>query len=185
MSLPHALLGLINYHPATGYDLKTAFNTSIHFFWNATLPQIYRTLKQMEADGWVTSTVEHQEGKPSRRIYAVTATGRSEFKRWLAEPPETAELRNPMLVKIFFGNQMSREQFTQQLRRWLEFHQGMLARLEKEIAPVIGHYSKLTGAAEDAYYWGLTLDFGKRHAQMVIGWCGRLLRARRPAQGGG
>jgi PadR family transcriptional regulator, regulatory protein AphA len=179
MSLPHALLGLINYHPATGYDLKTAFDTSIHFFWNATLPQIYRTLKQMEADGWVTSTVEHQDGKPSKKIYSVTGAGRSEFKRWLAEPPEAVELRNPMLVKIFFGNRMSREQFRDQLRRWREFHAGMLARLEKEVDPVIVHYAKLTGAPEDAYYWRLTVDFGKRHAQMVIDWCDRVSKARK------
>lgn len=46
MSLPHALLGLLNYRPATGYELKGTFTKSIHFFWNATLPQIYRTLKQ-------------------------------------------------------------------------------------------------------------------------------------------
>ena len=182
MSLPHALLGLINYHPATGYDLKTSFKKSIHFFWNATLPQIYRTLKQMEADGWVTSTVEHQDGKPNRKIYSATDAGRSEFRRWLADSPETAEMRNPMLVKIFFGNQMSREQFAQQLRRWREFHVGMLTRLEKEITPVIGRYAKLTGAAKDAYYWRLTLDFGSRHAQMVIDWCDRVLKARKPAK---
>ena len=179
MSLPHALLGLINYHPATGYDLKTAFNTSIHFFWNATLPQIYRTLKQMEADGWVTSTVQHQDGKPSKKIYQVTDAGRSAFKRWLAEPPEAIEMRNPMLVKIFFGNQMSPEHFTEQLRQWREFHARMLARLEKEIDPVINRYSKLARAPKDADYWRLTLDFGKRHAQMVIDWCDQTLKARK------
>ena len=55
MSLPHALLGLINYQPTTGYELKATFNRSIHFFWNATLPQIYRTLNQMEKKGWLTA----------------------------------------------------------------------------------------------------------------------------------
>ncbi len=182
MSLPHALLGLINYRPATGYDLKAAFKTSIHFFWNATLPQIYRTLKQMEADGWVTSTVEHQEGKPSRKVYRLTDAGRSEFKRWLAEPPEPVQLRNPMLVKIFFGNQMKPEQFAQLLGQWRDFHAGMVARLDKEIDPVIARYSKLIGTPKDAYHWKLTLDFGKRHAQMVIDWCERILKTPKPGK---
>jgi len=181
MSLPHALLGLISYRPSTGYDLKTTFKTSIHFFWNATLPQIYRTLKQMEADGWVTSTVEHQDGKPSKKIYSVTDRGRSEFKRWLAEPPEMAEMRNPMLIKIFFGNQMHPEQFAEQLHGWRQFHVGMAARLEKEITPVVDRYAKLLRVPRDAHYWKLTLDFGKRHAQMVIDWCDRILKARKPA----
>lgn len=182
MSLPHALLGLINYRPATGYELKAAFETSIHFFWNATLPQIYRTLKQMEADGWVVSNVEHQEKKPSRRVFSLTNAGRSEFQRWLAEPPGAIELRNPMLVKIFFGNQMSREQFAQQLRWWHEFHTELLGRFEKEIEPVIKRYSKLYGATKDAYYWRLSLDYGKRHARTVLNWCERALKALKPAK---
>jgi DNA-binding PadR family transcriptional regulator len=104
VSLPHAILGLINYRPATGYDVKNTFKKSIHFFWNATLPQIYRTLRQMEADGWVTSVVEHQDGKPSRKIYHVTGSGQQEFARWLTQPPEAPEPRSSMLVKVFFGN---------------------------------------------------------------------------------
>jgi len=76
MSLPHALLGLINYRPATGDELKATFDRSIHFFWNATLPQIYRTLNQMEKRGWLTLKVEHQNGKPSRKLYDITKAGR-------------------------------------------------------------------------------------------------------------
>jgi DNA-binding PadR family transcriptional regulator len=52
VSLSHALLGLINCKPTTGYELKATFNKSIHFFWNATLPQIYLTLNQMKKKGW-------------------------------------------------------------------------------------------------------------------------------------
>jgi len=180
MSLPHALLGLIQYRPATGYELKAAFDSSIHFFWNATLPQIYRTLSQMEADGWVTSKVEHQAKKPSRRVFSLTAAGRSEFQRWLAEPPEQIELRNPVLVKLFFGHQMSPDLFRAQIRKWQESHSALLARFESEIDPLIERYAKSTGATKDADYWRLCLDYGKRHAQMVIDWCERVVTARDP-----
>src|SRR3974377_1257947 len=101
MSLPHALLGLINYKPATGYELKATFKESIHFFWNATLPQIYRTLNEMEAKGWLTYTVEHQDGKPSRKVYQVTKSGRGEFLRWLGEPAEETAHRHALMIKVF------------------------------------------------------------------------------------
>ena len=182
MSLSHAILGLINYRPATGYDVKNMFKKSIHFFWNAALPQIYRTLKQMETDGWLTSTIEHQEGKPSRKIYRVTDSGRREFARWLAEPPELLQPRSPMLVKVFFGNQMSPEQFAEQITQWREYHVGMLKRLEKEVPPVVKDYSKLMGSTEDARYWKFTLDFGRRHTQMVIDWCDQVLKAPKQAK---
>ena len=176
MSLPHALLGLIRYEPATGYDLKNAFKNSIHFFWNAALPHIYRTLKQMEGKGWITSTFEHQEGKPGRRVYRLTQAGEREFRRWLDEPPEMPEPRLPMLVKVFFGRQMPREQFKEHLRKWREHHVGLLKRYEEEVPPVIQECSARPGSSEEAYYWGLTLDYGKRHARMVVAWCDQALK---------
>jgi DNA-binding PadR family transcriptional regulator len=176
MSLPHALLGLIRYQPATGYDLKNTFKNSIHFFWNAALPHIYRTLKQMEGQGWITSSIEHQEGKPSRRVYRVTRAGQQEFLRWLAEPSEVPEPRLPILIKVFFGHQMPPDQFKEHLQKWRDHHIGLLQKYEKEVPPVIRKYSARTGSSEDPYYWGLTLDYGRRQARMVIDWCDQVLK---------
>ena len=176
MSLSHALLGLINYRPTTGYELKNTFNKSIHFFWNATLPQIYRTLNQMEKQGWLTPTVEHQDGKPSRKVYHITKAGRDEFERWLNEPLEVPELRNAMLIKIFFGNQMNPSQFATHLRAWREYHAHLLQQYEKEIPAVIKRYAHATGALQDAFYWTLTLDYGRRLDRMVLQWCDEALK---------
>jgi PadR family transcriptional regulator, regulatory protein AphA len=171
MSLPHALLGLLQYRPATGYELKATFTQSIHFFWNATLPQIYRTLKQMEQDGWLTVSVEHQDGKPSRKVYRITELGRQEFQRWLVEPSEIPEPRNAMLIKIFFGHQMSLSHFLTHLKEWRDYHFDLVTRYEKEVAPIIQQYAARTGAAKDAAYWMLTLEFGRRQAKMILDWC--------------
>ena len=171
MSLPHALLGLLNYRPATGYDLKATFTNSIHFFWDATLPQIYRTLKQMEGNGWLKCTVEHQDGKPNRKVYHVTDTGKEELQRWLAEPLEMPEPRSAMLIKVFFGNQTDATRLAGHLKELKKYHVNMLEKYEKEIAPVMERYAEATGAHQDARYWNLALDFGRRHAKMVRDWC--------------
>jgi DNA-binding PadR family transcriptional regulator len=175
MSLSHALLGLVTYRPATGYELKTAFNESIHFFWNATLPQIYRTLKQMEEKRWLTVAIEHQDGKPSRKIYHVTEAGRKELQEWLQVDPKIPEPREPMLIKVFFGNQMDPGHFLSHLQGWRDYHAGLLQKYEEEVTPIIEHYAKQTGAVEDARYWSFTLDFGRRHAKMVVDWCDEIL----------
>jgi len=44
MSLEYAILGFLNYHPYTGYDLKKIFDNSVQHFWVADQSQIYRTL---------------------------------------------------------------------------------------------------------------------------------------------
>ena len=176
MSLSHALLGLINYRPATGYELKATFDKSIHFFWNATLPQIYRTLTQMEKRGWLTLTVKHQNGKPSRKVYQITKAGQEEFKRWLTEPPEMPEIRNAMLIKIFFGNHMKPSQFAAHLRAWREEHANLLERYEKEVPSLIKQYAHATGAFKDALYWSFTLDYGRKVDRMVLEWCDGALK---------
>jgi DNA-binding PadR family transcriptional regulator len=176
MSLSHALLGLINYRPATGYELKATFDKSIHFFWNAPLPQIYRTLTQMEKRGWLTLTVKHQDGKPSRKVYQITKAGLEEFKRWLTEPPEMPETRNAMLIKIFFGNYMKPSQFAAHLRAWREEHANLLERYEKEVPSLIKQYAHVTGAFKDALYWSLTLDYGRMVDRMVLQWCDEALK---------
>ncbi len=176
MSLPHALLGLLNYRPATGYQLKKAFKESIYFFWNATLPQIYRTLKQMEKKGWLTAVVEHQEGKPSRKVYKLTDRGLNEFQRWLKEPIQVPQSRNPMMLKVFFGNQMDRNQLAHHIQKIEEYHHRLLRKYEEEVKPVIQHHASMAHAPQDARYWGLTLEFGQMHARMTIDWCDKSLR---------
>lgn len=175
MSLPHTLLGLLNYRPATGYEIKTAFDQSVHFFWNATLPQIYRTLNQMEENGWLTVKVEQQDGKPNKKVYSVTGKGKEEFRRWLAEPPENSPPRSPMLVKVFFGKQMDRESLREILLEWRRHHSGLIKKYNEEIMPVIQYYSGLANAPEDSCFWALTLDFGLRYARMVVEWCDHAL----------
>jgi PadR family transcriptional regulator AphA len=176
MSLQHALLGLINYRPATGYQLKKAFKESIYFFWNATLPQIYRTLNQMEKRGWLTAVIEPQEGKPNRKVYKLTEKGLKEFRRWLEEPPEVPQPRNPLMLKLFFGNQMDKEHLTNHLQKMREYHTNLLKKYEKEAKPIIQHYASITGASDDARYWALTLEFGRMHARMIIDQCDKLLK---------
>ncbi|MHB8918234.1 MAG: PadR family transcriptional regulator [Desulfocucumaceae bacterium] len=183
MSLPHILLGFINYQPATGYEIKAAFEQSVHFFWNATLPQIYRTLNQMEEKNWLSVTVEHQDGKPSRKVYSITEIGKKEFRRWLPEPPEASPPRSPMLVKVFFGNQMDRNDMADLLLECRRDHMEQIEKYKKEILPVMEHYSKLAGAPEDARFWGLTLDFGLRYTEMVVEWCDSAIKSLETEEG--
>ncbi len=181
MSLPHALLGLIHYGPATGYDLKGRFRNSIYFFWNATLPQIYRTLGKMEASGWIASTVEHRDGKPSRKVYRVSEAGEKEFERWLGEAPGTLVPHVPMLIKVFFGARLPRGRFVEEIRGVREYHARLLDKYEKQVVPMIEERSGRTRNPEDALFWRMALDYGRRQAQMTVDWCDSVLERMKEA----
>ncbi len=86
MTLPHAILVSLCEQSGSGYELTSRFDRSIGYFWSATHQQIYRTLRTMEADGWVSATVVVQQGRPDKKVYTVSDAGRSELARWIAAP---------------------------------------------------------------------------------------------------
>ncbi len=46
--LKHGILGLLNYHDMTGYEIMEVFRDSLRFFWSAQTSQIYRELQTLE-----------------------------------------------------------------------------------------------------------------------------------------
>lgn len=86
MALPHAILVSLCEQAGSGYELARRFDRSIGYFWSATHQQIYRTLRTMEDDGWVHATAVAQHGRPDKKVYDVSASGRAELARWIAEP---------------------------------------------------------------------------------------------------
>ena len=172
MALPHALLGLVNYKPATGYDLKTIFTRSINMFWNVSLPQIYRTLNRMEKSGWLSSHIEHQDGKPSRKIYQITDKGKNELDKWLKKSTEPVKIQNEFMMKVFFGNRMDPKDLIRQIREYRDHAALFLKDTPKQVQATVKDFEAATGIGKnDTRLWLLTYDFGQRRAQMTVEWC--------------
>src|SRR5215813_1793561 len=103
MSLAHAILGLLQQSPLTGYELKTDhFDGSIAHFWPADQAQIYRTLDKMTEQGWVESQIEFQTDRPIWKIYTTTERGRAELAHWLTTYQAIPVYREPFLIQLFF-----------------------------------------------------------------------------------
>ena len=90
VALPHAILVSLCEQSGSGYELARRFDRSIGYFWAATHQQIYRTLRAMEDDGWVHVTPVAQQGRPDKKVYTVSDSGRAELARWIAEPLSAA-----------------------------------------------------------------------------------------------
>src|SRR6476469_603601 len=86
MSVPHALLGLLEQQPRHGYDLKRLVDRYFAPDHPVAFAQVYSTLGRLEQRGRVrVDQVEQAEG-PDRRRYAITDEGTRELERWLDEP---------------------------------------------------------------------------------------------------
>ncbi len=66
-----------------GYDLAGA--VSQHALTDAEIERasLYRALKQLESNGYVTSRWETDDGGPARRLYRLTPEGESHLQEWV------------------------------------------------------------------------------------------------------
>ncbi|MEU6171581.1 PadR family transcriptional regulator [Streptantibioticus parmotrematis] len=104
MSLRHAVLGLLAYGPASGYDLLKTFDQSLANVWPATQSQLYTELGRLTDAGLVTVRAEGPRG---RKEYAITDTGREEFHHWMTEVEPERPRRDGMLLRVFFLDQVA------------------------------------------------------------------------------
>lgn len=169
MSLPHAILGFLNYAPMTGYDLKKAFDTSVRHFWPADQAQIYRTLQDLTRQGWVTVEIVPQEDRPNRKVYHITDAGREELRRWLRTPTRPEDPRIPLLVKVFFAGELTDEEAVAMLE---DCAAGLRAMLEEyaRIPQQAARYAEAVQSPREVFFWALTLDYGVRLTRAALEW---------------
>lgn len=167
MSLKHAILGLLNIQPMSGYDLKhMAFESTVAHFWRADQAQIYRTLDAMEGSGWLTSDLKIQSERPSKRVYSLTEAGREELVRWLREPQSPPVYREPFLVQVFFAGLLSDEEILGHIQQHIEAHEETLARYNEITIQAPGG----TVRERDKLFWGMTLELGIALEHTYLNW---------------
>jgi DNA-binding PadR family transcriptional regulator len=168
VSLAHAILGMLDEAPQTGYDLKTrCFDKSIAHFWPADQAQIYRTLDKMREEGWVESEVEHQKERPDRKVYHLRPAGKKELLRWLAdEEIPLPAIREPFLVQLFFADHLSDEEARAKLVAQRALHEARLARYEAVPLPERG----TKGLPREHQFGRMTLDMGLAYERAMLAW---------------
>ena len=109
MPAEHAILGLLALSETGsghGYDLARQFspNAPLGNVVRLEPGMVYHHLKKLERLGWVTVVPAEVQGRPARRLFALSPTGRMELERWLAEPvAHTREIRLDFLVKLYLA----------------------------------------------------------------------------------
>ena len=97
----YPFLALLAAGPAHGYELRQAFEERF----GGLLPpinagQIYTTLARLERDGLVDGDDVAQDGRPNKRVYALTQTGRTALADWVEAPAPGARMKDEFFVKL-------------------------------------------------------------------------------------
>ncbi len=167
--LKHGILGLLNYGSMTGYEINKAFKDSLSYFWNAQTSQIYRELQTIKKNGWATDKIVEQIGKPDKKVFTITESGRTELNRWLVEDNTEFITRIPILMKTFFRGERSIDENIEYFTQLANMGTDFLRQFQNE-PPKVADYSKNLKNPMNAIYWKMTVEFGAMYIQMYFDW---------------
>ncbi|MGW0659686.1 helix-turn-helix transcriptional regulator [Streptodolium elevatio] len=128
----YTILGLLSYErELSGFEVKRWADTSLRFFyWSPATSQVYRELERLADAGLVSSRVVPGQTARSKRVYRITAEGRTELTRWIEEAPvEPTLIRDSVVLRIWLGHMADPER----LRELLEEHRARLQALIPEV----------------------------------------------------
>lgn len=174
MSLPHAILGFLEYAPMSGYDLKKFFDQSVGHFWTTTQSHIYKALEGLEKEGLAESKMIPQEGKPNRKQYKITGAGRAELRRWVSTPLPGEGPREPWLIQVFFAHNLTNEEIVHLFEKRIEALRAYLTN-SKEAEKTIQENFERVGIQRLRSLWQITLDYGTDYYENEIAWLEKMI----------
>ena len=160
----YVILGMVSREPRSGYEIKATVDNTTRFFWAASYGQIYPELKRLSEAGLVEG-IDASRGDRKRTVYAITADGEAELKDWLRKPPETAEMREEGLLKLFFAGALKPAEAVETLRSMRSVRLELSERLRAMEPEKI--------ELDDPYPL-MVLRAGIEFNEWFAGWCERM-----------
>ncbi|KGA95741.1 hypothetical protein AJ85_17370 [Alkalihalobacillus alcalophilus ATCC 27647 = CGMCC 1.3604] len=130
MSLRYAILGFLSDWEASGYDIKKEFDDVMSISWHSHLSQIYPELSKLEKEELIQSRFVEQEGKPDKKIYTITETGKRELIQWLMTPTEPPKIKDVFLMQVFFSDRISFDEVLLKLNLYKKERQKRLEKMK-------------------------------------------------------
>lgn len=172
MSLKHAILGLLEISPFTGYDLSKHFKGAISFYWSATHPQIYRELKKLLKDGSVEQEIINQQDAPNKKLYHITEKGSNELKKWLLTPQELPQIRHKFLLQLSFAEHLNSEQTIKLLNSYKNKIESQLS-LYNNVQP--NKIENLSNNNKQSFLWKSVLKNGLYYYEAELKWINEVI----------
>ncbi len=106
LTVEYALLGFVYEQPSHGYEIYQQLSNGRGLWqvWRMKQSQLYALLTKLEDEAYLITTLQPQEARPPRKVYSLTAAGRSAFEQWLTTPvTHGRQMRVEFLAKLYFA----------------------------------------------------------------------------------
>jgi DNA-binding PadR family transcriptional regulator len=161
VSLRIAALGLLAQESGSGYDLLKHFEKSMANVWPATQSQLYGELNKLADAGLIEVS---DIGPRGRKEYRVTAAGRAELRRWVANPQDDPPFRSAGLLRVFLLGEVTSEQAREHVVAMAEHADAEVNRLE-QLRDSVDWTN-----GDSLFYGRAALEYGLRQNAMEADW---------------
>lgn len=172
-----AVLGMLALlKESSGYDLKKHMELSTEYFWKETFSSIYPVLENLEKQNLIVKIDKPTKNDRKRNTYVLTPEGQGILEKWLMQPSEKIQLRNELLLKLFFGNLVPIKVNIEHLEKYKEELQNKLltfTEIEKEMSDV---------DTLESLYNSIALDHGIRQVSSSLEWCDSAIKRLKAAE---
>jgi DNA-binding PadR family transcriptional regulator len=165
-STAYVILGMVREEPCSGYEIKARVDRTTRFFWAASYGQIYPELRRLTEAGLAVGS-DAPTGGRKRTVYEITADGEEELRAWLRRPPETYELREEGLLKLFFAGALEPAEAVEIVRSMRAHRLATNAQL--------GEICATADETRDPYVL-MVLESGLEFTAWFADWCERVER---------
>lgn len=167
------VLGMLAVKNFSGYEIAKRIKTTINYFWSESEGQIYPALAQCVKEGLAVCKVQPpKDNHRTKKIYSITAKGKRELIAWLKQAAKPELVRNELLLKLFFGANIDKNDNMQHI-----------IRRQREIKLVLADYDQIKKNISVKYkgsknlkYWLMTLNYGIKSAEAELVWCNQALK---------
>jgi DNA-binding PadR family transcriptional regulator len=131
-TLGYAILSALSRKPFSGYEL----GQYLEAIWPAKHSQIYPTLTKLEKKGLITHEYVEQTGKPNKKIFSITESGKKVLEKWNTESPADPVNRDEFLIKVYSIWLSEEENSIKLIRDRMSSLEETMANLSKKIAEI-------------------------------------------------
>lgn len=131
MDVKTICLGILNYGPSSGYEIRKCVEEgSFSFAADAGFGSIYPALKQMKDDGLIEEAATEVGGRADKKLYQLTESGRGALRRRLMVKPEPDKFRSDFVFLMAFAHMLPPTHVERLIDDQIRFHENYAEELE-------------------------------------------------------
>jgi DNA-binding PadR family transcriptional regulator len=151
----------------SGYDIKCFLKSLSWLIDSPSFGSIYPILRSLRQDGLVTMEEVPRQGKPDRKIYTITETGRQALREWIDQLVTSNTSLRTFVTHLILADSFS--------------HIGLITHLQQRRSQIIACHTALKQIAEAAdgtmdSGQRLTFDYGLALATAELAWLDDILK---------